>query len=113
MGTGASATGGTWEAALHELAGLLKGRDVPTDRTRGRIRAGVTLSALCFAIIGAMLLFAPNEVTGVLPPAADGQVLVQLLGAALLGFGAMNWIARGAALGVSTVGHSSWAIKRT
>jgi hypothetical protein len=27
------------------------------------------------------------------------QVLVQLLGAALLGFGAMNWIARGAALG--------------
>ena len=50
-------------------------------------------------IFGAALLFAPDEVSGVILPTAGGDTLVQLLGAALLGFGAMNWIARGAALG--------------
>ena len=46
-----------------------------------------------------MLLFAPDEVGAVLVPPPGGGALVQLLGAALMGFGAMNWIARGAALG--------------
>jgi hypothetical protein len=63
------------------------------------VRAGVTVSALCLAIFGAMLLFAPDEVSAALMPTAGGDALVQLLGAALLGFGAMNWIARGAVLG--------------
>ena len=36
-----------------------------------------------------------------LVPGAAWPLLAQLLGAALLGFGAMNWIARGAALGGS------------
>jgi hypothetical protein len=69
------------------------------DGAHRRVRAGVTVSALCLAILGAMLLFAPDEVSGALLGAAGGHALVQLLGAALLGFGAMNWIARGAALG--------------
>jgi hypothetical protein len=46
-----------------------------------------------------MLLFAPDEVSGMLMSGAGGGPLVQLLGAALLGCGATNWIARGAALG--------------
>jgi hypothetical protein len=46
-----------------------------------------------------MLLFVPDAVSGVFMPGGSGGPLVQLLGAALLGFGAANWIARGAALG--------------
>ena len=69
------------------------------DRTQRLVRSGVVLSALCFAIIGLLLLFAPEEVGGALIPRADGGPLTQLLGAALLGFGAMNWAARGALLG--------------
>ena len=69
------------------------------DRAHRLVRVGVTVSALCLAIFGALLLFAPAEVSGVLLPVAGRHPLVQLLGAALLGFGAMNWIARGAALG--------------
>ena len=42
---------------------------------------------------GLVLLFAP-DVVGVTPP-----VVGQLVGAALLGFGAMTWAARGLALG--------------
>ena len=69
------------------------------DGTHRSVRAGVALSALCLATFGALLLFAPEELSGVLVPGANGGPLVQLLGAALLGFGAMNWIARGAARG--------------
>jgi hypothetical protein len=67
--------------------------------THQQVRAGVTVSALCFAIFGAMLLFAPKEVGGALVPESRSGVIAQLLGAALLGFGAMNWIARGSAFG--------------
>lgn len=67
--------------------------------THRHVRAGVTLSAVCFAVLGAMLLFTPEDVSGSLEPGARGHALAQLLGAALLGFAAMNWIARGAALG--------------
>ena len=67
--------------------------------THQQVRAGVTVSALCFAVLGAMLLFAPEEAGGALMPDSRGHAIAQLLGAALLGFGAMNWIARGSALG--------------
>jgi hypothetical protein len=67
--------------------------------THRRVRAAMTVSAVCLAVLGALLLFAPEGVIGLLVPKASGQALVQLLGAALLGFGAMNWIARGAVLG--------------
>ena len=59
----------------------------------------MTVSALCMAIFGAMLLFAPNEVSRLLLPDVRGPVLAQLLGAALLGCAAANWTARGSALG--------------
>jgi hypothetical protein len=63
------------------------------------VRSAVGLSALCFAAIGLLLLFAPGEVGGAVMPGASGDPLLQLLGAALIGFGAMNWVARGSALG--------------
>jgi hypothetical protein len=69
------------------------------SRVNATVRAGVTTSAVCLAVFGAMLLFAPDEVSRVLWPLSGGNALVQLLGAALLGFGAMNWLARGSALG--------------
>ena len=59
------------------------------------VRTAVTLSALCSAIAGAILLFAPDEASRVLIPGSGGPILVQLLGAAFLGFGSANWIARG------------------
>jgi hypothetical protein len=69
------------------------------NRTDHGVRVGVALSAVCLAAFGAMLLFAPGELSAGLGPSAGADPLVQLLGAALLGFGAANWIARGAALG--------------
>ena len=69
------------------------------DRTKRLVGPAVALSALCFAAIGVLLLFAPEEVGGTLIPRAGGGPLVQLLGAALIGYGAMNWIARGSLLG--------------
>jgi hypothetical protein len=67
--------------------------------THPQVRAGMTASALCFAVLGAMLLFAPEEVGGALTTESRGHVIASLLGAALLGFGAINWIARGSVLG--------------
>jgi hypothetical protein len=64
------------------------------------IRAAVTASALVLAALGIALLIAPGETTAaILPGAAAPPILAQLLGAALLGFAAMNWTARGSALG--------------
>ena len=63
-------------------------------------RMGVTVSALCLAIVGAVLLFAPVEAGNILMPGCRSRpVLMQLIGAALLGYGIANWTARGAALG--------------
>jgi hypothetical protein len=56
------------------------------------------MSAVLFGVSGLGMLFAPDEVAPLLGLAA-GAVLVQLLGAALLGIAAMNWTARGMALG--------------
>ena len=69
------------------------------DRIQGPVSAAVAISALCFALVGVLLLFAPDEVGGALDPAGGSRPLLQLLGAALLGFAAMNWIARGSILG--------------
>jgi hypothetical protein len=69
------------------------------DRTGQLARVGVGVSAVCFAAIGGLLLFAPAEMGPAILPSTGGGPLVQLLGAALLGFGAMNWIARGSILG--------------
>lgn len=69
------------------------------EMTHQQVRAGMTISALCLATLGATLLFAPQEVGGSVLADAPGPVIAQLLGAALLGIAAMNWIARGSALG--------------
>jgi hypothetical protein len=61
-------------------------------------KMGATISALCLGIAGAVLLFAPRE-AGTVLAAGSSPVHIQLIGAALLGFGTANWTARGAALG--------------
>jgi hypothetical protein len=59
----------------------------------------MTASAVCFAAIGILLLFAAEEVSALLGLETSNHSLHELLGAALLGFAAMDWIARGSALG--------------
>lgn len=61
-------------------------------------RLALSASALLFGVTGLGMLFAPEDVARLLGLAA-GAVLVQLLGAALLGIAAMNWTARGMRLG--------------
>jgi hypothetical protein len=69
------------------------------DSAQQRVRSAVALSAICMAAIGGLLLFAPAEMTAMLLVRTDNTPLVQLLGAALLGFAAMKWIARSSLLG--------------
>jgi hypothetical protein len=69
------------------------------ERAREQVSVAVGISAVCFAALGVLLLFAPRELAGALLASADGDPLVQLLGAALLGSAAMNWTARGSVLG--------------
>lgn len=64
-----------------------------------QVRMGVTLSALGLAGAGAGLLFAPDEASSMLAPGSGGSILVQLLGAALLGWGASTWMVRGTLVG--------------
>lgn len=59
-------------------------------------RLAVSAAAVLLAVAGATLLFAP-ETGGRL--SAPGLPIAQLFGAALLGFAAMNWVARGSTLG--------------
>jgi hypothetical protein len=66
--------------------------------TTSPVSIGVAWSAACLGASGVALLFAPVEVARAVGAGAGGP-LVQLLGAALLGFAAMNWVARGSALG--------------
>jgi hypothetical protein len=63
------------------------------------VRSAMTSSAVCFAALGLLLLFAPQEAGALLGQEASHLALHQLLGAALLGFASMNWVARGSALG--------------
>jgi hypothetical protein len=63
------------------------------------VTKAVTASAMVFAVLGLLLLFAAEDLSGLLGPEPTNHPLLQLLGAALLGFAAMNWTARGAALG--------------
>jgi hypothetical protein len=66
--------------------------------TIGSARAGVTGAAGCFAVAGAALLFAPDDIAAWLgSPGMD--LILQLYAAALLALAAMNYIARGSSLG--------------
>ncbi|NBC01657.1 MAG: hypothetical protein GVY15_12470 [Bacteroidetes bacterium] len=60
----------------------------------------ITCYAAFLLVAGVALLFAPNEISALTRPTAAGHALfVQLVGAALIGFGAANWIARHAPVG--------------
>lgn len=61
-------------------------------------RLALSASAVLFGVPGVGMLFVPDDVARLLGLSA-GAVLVQLLGAALLGIAAMNWTARGLPLG--------------
>lgn len=69
----------------------------PTNRDH--IGLAVTASAVCLAAVGAALLFAGGDFGDVALGRRDLEPLASLLGGALLGFGAMNWIARASTLG--------------
>lgn len=66
---------------------------------RERVTWAVTASAVFLATVGAALLFAGKEISGAVFRRPDVAPLASLLGAALLGFGAMNWTARRSILG--------------
>lgn len=70
-----------------------------TDAQSGaRVRLAVSVSAVCLAVVGIALTFAPQEIAGLAGLSAEALAL-QLLGSALLGFAVMNWTARGSTLG--------------
>lgn len=63
------------------------------------VRMSVSASAVVFAVLGLLLLFAAEDLSMLTGSEHSNHPLLQLLGAALLGFAATNWIARGSALG--------------
>lgn len=67
--------------------------------TPHRVRIGMAISAIGLGAIGASLLFAPLETAGLLVVGPGNELILQLLGATFLGWGAANWLARGAVLG--------------
>lgn len=56
-------------------------------------------SAGFLALYGLLLLFVPETVTGSLLSGTADPFMAQQYGAALLGFAALNWVARGLVLG--------------
>lgn len=70
------------------------------DRSASLVKRAVGLSAIFLGAVGALLLFAPEEVGGLLVPAPGvASPFLQLLGAGFLGFGTLNWIGRHHPLG--------------
>ena len=63
------------------------------------MRTAVTVFALWLGMVGAVLLFAPDEAGAMLMVGSDAPLIMQLLGAALLGYAVANWTARGTLLG--------------
>jgi hypothetical protein len=59
----------------------------------------MSVSAIALAAPGLLLVFAPSELARALGHAPGGDALLQVFGAALLGFAAANWTARGSFLG--------------
>lgn len=59
----------------------------------------VTAFAFCLAILGLAFLFGPQEMGVTILGRNDVEPMVSLLGAAMIGMGLMNWIARNSALG--------------
>ncbi|MEO8499952.1 MAG: hypothetical protein ABI565_03490 [Vicinamibacteria bacterium] len=71
----------------------------PLDAARARTKLAVEISALCLAALGIVLLFAGTELTTWAFATPIAEPFPAVLGAALLGFASMNWIARHNLLG--------------
>lgn len=67
--------------------------------SRDRVKLSVGASAVCLAALGLVLLFAGVEIMGAAFGASVAEPFPAILGAALLGFASMNWIARHNILG--------------
>jgi Na+/proline symporter len=61
----------------------------------------MTASALTLGLLGVAASFAPDEIIDYLglPPARLADLLVQIIGGLYLGFGMLNWMARGSVMG--------------
>jgi len=59
----------------------------------------VTAFAFCLAALGLAFIFGPQEMSAIILGRHDVEPMASLLGAALVGMGLMNWIARNSALG--------------
>ena len=68
------------------------------DARQGRVKVAMSIAAIGLAVPGIALTFAPREI-GELAGLQSAPIVLQLLGAALLGFAVMNWTARGSMLG--------------
>ena len=70
-----------------------------TDSTAYLHRTAMSVSAIALAASGMLLVFAPSELGAALAQPSGSDVLLQVFGAALLGFAVANWTARGSFLG--------------
>jgi len=59
----------------------------------------VTAFAFCLAILGLAFMLGPQEMGATILGRNDLEPMTSLLGAAMIGMGLMNWIARNSALG--------------
>ena len=75
------------------------GAPVTEHPERGRAKFAVGVAAVCLAIVGVALLFAGPEVTAAVFDTPVAEPFPSLLGAAMIAFASMNWIARHNLLG--------------
>jgi hypothetical protein len=69
------------------------------SRDRKRVSRAVGVFAALSGLLGAIFLFAAGETGSALTGRSEAEPLAALLGASLLGLGAMNWTARLSLLG--------------
>lgn len=69
------------------------------QKERARIKFAVGVAAVCLATVGLALLFAGAEIAGAVVASPVAEPFPSLLGAALIAFASMNWIARHNLLG--------------
>ena len=70
-----------------------------TDTTGYVHRTAMSSSAIALAALGILLLFAPSELDEALDQSPQADFVLQVLGAALVGWSTANWTARGSFLG--------------